>query len=84
MYINHINAYTNKIQRYTSMWRKTQIALLIEVVEERITTRLSDLASSSQHESPLHLIQIKITQQCLQRETNNTSFQITKFQPLDL
>ena len=47
MYINHINAYINKIKRYTSIWRKTQIALLIEVIEERITTRLSDPTSSS-------------------------------------
>ena len=39
---------------------------------------------SSQLESPLHLTQNKITQQCPQRETNNIFLQITKFQPLDL
>ena len=31
--------------------------------EGRITTQLSDLASSSQHQSPLHLMKRKITQQ---------------------
>jgi len=67
------------------IWRKIQITLLI--VEERITTQLSDLESSSQHQSPLHLMKSKITQQYnahSQRQTNNTSLQITKFQPLDL
>ena len=63
---------------------KTQIALLVKVIEERITTTWSDPAPSSQLESPLHLTQSKITQRCLQRETNSTSLQITKFQPLDL
>ena len=56
-------------------------------IEGRITTQLSDPASSSQHQSPLHLMKIKITQQynaLSQRQTINTSLQITKFQPLDL
>ena len=61
-YIEHTIAFTNnKIHKYTIIWRKTQITLLI--VEERITTQLSDPASSSQHESPLHLTKSKITQQ---------------------
>ena len=87
-YINHTIASTNnKIYKYTNIWRKTQRTLLIVEVEERITTQLSDPASSSQHESPLHLMKIKITQQynvSSHRETNSTSLQITKFQPLDL
>ena len=56
-------------------------------IEGRITTQLSDLASSSWHQSPLHLMKSKITQQynaLSQRQTISTSLQITKFQPSDL
>ena len=85
-YIDHtIESIKNKIHRYKIIWRKTQIDLLI--VEERITTQLSDPASSSHHQSPLHLMKSRMTQQYnaySQRQTNNTSLQITKFQPLDL
>ena len=42
---------------------ENSIALLIEVVEERITTKLSDPTSSSHHQSPLHFMKSKITQQ---------------------
>ena len=56
----HTQIQESEIYKYME---ETQIALLIEVVEERITTKLSDPTSSSQHESPLHLIQSNITQQ---------------------
>jgi len=75
----------NNIHKYTIVWRKTQRTLLI--IEERITTQFSNPASSSQHQSPLHLMKGKITQQHKvpsQRQTINTSLQITKFQPPDL
>jgi len=51
-------------------------------IEGRITTQLSNPASSSQHQSPLHLMKRKITQQYTdlsQRQTISTSLQITKF-----
>ena len=72
--------------RHTRMWRKTQIALLIERVEERITTHWPDLASSSQHEipsSPHEKLRSPNTTM-FHKETNNTSLQNTRFQPLDL
>ena len=56
-------------------------------IEGRITTQLSDPASSSQHQNPLHLMKSNITQQynaLSQIQTISTSLQITKFQPLDL
>ena len=72
----------NNIHKCTVIWKKTQRTLL--KIEGRITIQLSDLASSSQHQSPLHLMKSKITQQYnvpSQRQTINTSLQITKFQP---
>ena len=56
-------------------------------IEGRITTELSNPASSSQHQSSLHVMKSNIMQQYnvpSQRETNSTSLQITKFQPPDL
>ena len=68
------------------MWRKTQIALLIERVEERITTHWFDPTSSSQHESPSspHEKLRSPNTMIFHQETNNTSLQDTRFQPLDL
>ena len=86
-HIDHTIAFiNNKIHKYTIIWRKNQRTLLM-VMKERITTQLSDLASSSQCRSPLHLMNKQITQQCnvsSHHQTNNTSLQNTKFQPLDL
>ena len=56
-------------------------------IEGRITTQLSNLASSSQYQNPLHLMKSKITQQynvLSQPQTISTSLQITKFPPPDL
>ena len=56
-------------------------------IEGRITTQLSDPTSSSQHQSPLHLMKSKITQQYnapSQSQTISASLQITKFEPPDL
>ena len=55
-------------------------------IEKRITTNCSDPASSSQHESPSspHEKLRSPNTMMFHQETNNTSLQDTKFQPLDL
>jgi len=80
-YIDHTIEFTNnKIHKYTIIWRKTQITLLI--VEERITNQLSDPASktSSPHEKQDHpIIQRSFSQ------INQLHFLTNyKFQPPDL
>ena len=68
------------------MWRKTWIDLLILRIEKRITTHCSNPVSSSQHESPSspHEKHRSPNTMMFHQETNNTSLQNTRFQPLDL
>jgi len=83
MYIDHTKAY---IIKHTRMWKKTWIALLISRMSKENYNQffwpsiiLSVRSPYSTHEklrSPNTMI--------LQQETNNTSLQDTKFQPLDL
>ena len=68
------------------MWRKTWIALLISRIAKRITTNCSDPVSPSSMKallSPHEKLRSPNTM-IFQQETNNTSLQDTKFQPLDL
>ena len=83
MYIDHTQTY---IIKYARIWRKTWIALLISRKSREDYNQLfwpSIILSAGSPSSPHEKLRSPNTMM-LQQETNNTSSQDTKFQPLDL